>query len=204
MNAHTANLLPALGSPFAGGFFGGSLEVGGSRLAQVFAPIALGLHPGMRWSKSLKMVEGAMSFHDSRANTLAMAEAGSDLAAWALEQEINGEKDWAITALDVLELRYRMGKPTARKNSCWLRSGINLNACPPTHPYTPDFPAQTEIEIFREGGVEALKEDIYTTSTQLAGSVGYAWAQIFASGTQGNFHKSDSLPALLVRSVVIR
>jgi len=204
MNApETKIALPAIGAPFAGGFFIGVLEVGGTRFAQICAPKAEGLAKPATWNESWKAIEGAMSHHDGLANTEAMAAAGSELARWARAQTIGGFSDWAIPAIDQLELRYRIGKPTTRPNACWYRSGINISACPPTPPYTPEFPAQSEIAIFREGGAEALEEEWYWTSTQYAGGSDCAWVQLFGYGGQDGVLKSRSYPAVLVRSQII-
>ena len=48
------------------------------------------------WGEYGKRIEGADSYHDSRANTEAMAAAGSALAQKILALDIAGHTDWAL------------------------------------------------------------------------------------------------------------
>jgi hypothetical protein len=48
------------------------------------------------WGEYGKRIEGADSYHDSRANTEAMAAAGSELAQKILALDIAGHADWAL------------------------------------------------------------------------------------------------------------
>lgn len=48
------------------------------------------------WGEYGKRIEGADSYHDNRANTEAMAAAGSELAQKILALEIAGHTDWAL------------------------------------------------------------------------------------------------------------
>lgn len=194
---------PAIGSPFEGGFFAGQVAINGNVHAIILAPKAEGRHAPTAWNQSTKTVTGALSYHDGWLNTVAMAEAGSEVAKWALARSIAGYADWYIPALDELEQVYRNLKPTTAKNWCYARAGINLNACPPTVPYTPDLPAQTTVEAFREGGAEALEAEWYWTSTQDAGVDSWAWLQDFGDGSQNDTRKDLECPVVLVRRVVI-
>jgi hypothetical protein len=194
--------LPALALPLAGGFFAGMLEIGGSRFALVIAPKEGGRLHGP-WNTSSKSVEGAASLHDGMANTVAMAAAGSAIAKEALAREIGGQTGWYIPALDELEVIYRNLKPTTDKNDCFMRSGINLSAMPPTEPYTPDYPPQTPVLAFQEGGEQAIERGWYWTSTQNAGDSDWAWLQGFGHGLQYDRHKSVEAPVLLVRRQLI-
>lgn len=205
MNApETRIALPAIGEAFAGGYYAGLIEYGGSRFAIILAPAAEGRHDDAHWNSSRATVAGALSYCDGRANTKAMAEAGSELAKWALAQRIADREDWYIPAVDELEVVYRNLKPTTAKNGCWARAGINLHAVPPTLPYTPEEPRQTGVAAFQEGGEQAIADQYYWTSTQHAGDSGWAWCQYFGDGGQGYNHKSGELPALLVRRELIR
>jgi hypothetical protein len=142
-------------------------------------------------------VEDAYSLHDGLANTEAMARAGSALAQWALDHKLH------IPAVDELDLVYRTFKPTTQENDCWMRTGINMNAVPPLHPYTPEFPAQTEIEECRAGGAEATPTELLWTSTQSRTSSGWAWMQDFAGGSQDASLKDHEICAVAVRRVLI-
>ena len=75
------------GTPVEGGFFAGYIATPEGRFGIAVAPKAAGEIKG-QWLPRYKNVPGARSYYDCRANTLAMAEAGSDIArrilgAWA-------------------------------------------------------------------------------------------------------------------------
>lgn len=196
--------LPAvIGAPFEGGFFFDTIMVDRNPHAIIVAGKAEGEHAPARWHKNLKRVAGALSYFDSYANTVALAEAGSPIAQWALAQKINGFNDWCLPARDVLERIYRLGKPAKRQNYCYYRSGENPSAIPPTYPYTDELPGQTEIALFREGAAEALEPEGYWSSTQYEGDDGCAWAQGFDYGNQGVGLKGNEFRARLVRTIAI-
>src|SRR5690348_9212708 len=83
-----AILIP--GAAMAGGFFAGQIRIGQDLFAVIVAPKAGGEHADTPWNKSLKTVEGAQSYFDGRANTEAMATAGSEVAQWAKGLRIDG------------------------------------------------------------------------------------------------------------------
>jgi hypothetical protein len=99
---------------------------------------------------------------------------------------------------------YRNLKPTADANYCYARSGINMSAIEPTRPYTPDFPAQTNAELFMDGGEQAVDPAWYWSSTQHAAYSDYAWNQNFFNGNQGNNDTSSKFRARAVRRLVIQ
>lgn len=193
-----------IGAAVEGGFFAGLYKFDdGTTRALIVAPKAEGEHKPAVWIPRYKDVPGAKSWNDGRANTTAMAEAGSKLAQWALGLRIAGFDDWFIPSQDEQELLYRAFKPTAQQNGLYARSGINLSAIEPTRPYTLESPAQTGIELFREGGAEAFEADVYWTSTQHAAISLFAWAQWFLYGYQDGSGKDYKLRARAVRSVAI-
>jgi hypothetical protein len=188
----------AIGAPFEGGRLAGAINVGGSIYAIIEPPIAECLHPRIVWNRDRKLVEGAYSLHDGLANTEAMAKAGSELAEWALARKLY------IPSVDELDLVYRTFKPSTIPNDCWMRSGINMNAMPPMHPYMPEFPAQTTIEECRAGGAEAIPAEWIWTSTQSRYDSVWAWAQDFAYGDQDSSRKGSEFCAVAVRRVFIQ
>ncbi len=203
MNDITQSFLTiAPGTPFEGGFFGGNFTHAGTNYALIVAPKAEGQSGGI-WIPRNKDVPGAKSYNDGIANTMAMAEADSKLAQWALALRIADYADWYLPSQDELEILYRNLKPATAENYCYVRSGINLSALPPTRPYTPDFPVQTQAEAFRLGGPEAFDEAWYWSSTQHAANSGGAWNQHFVDGGQGNHYKSFEARARAVRRLVI-
>ena len=185
------------GTMFEGDIFLGRILVEGVAYAIFQPPKVLSEHAPAIWNESLKSVKGALSWCDGLANTKAMAKAGSKLAQWALDGKLY------LPSLDEQELQYRIMKPSAMKNSCYARSGINLSAQPPTHPYTPGFPKQTKLKAFREGGPEAFERAWYWNSTQHAADPGCAWVQLFGDGDQSYGLKSFGCRARAVRRIKI-
>jgi len=201
LRAEVELLVP--GAPFAGGYFVSTINVNGQQRVLIVAPKDTG-ELRSAWNASDKSVDGTLSYCDGRANTQAMADAGSYLAQHVQGLLIEGFGDWYLPAQDELELIYRNLKPTADENSLWARSGMNVSAVPPTYAYTPDSPAQTVSEAFRAGCAQAFEEAWYWSSTQRAGDPGYAWMQHFDNGHQGYDHKSNQYRARAVRSFPIQ
>lgn len=203
MDTIERSAIPALaGTPFGGGFFVERYMQGGHERALIVAPKAEGYFESI-WHKSRKDVPGALSYDDGMGNTVAMAEAGSAIAKKVLGLKIGGVDGWHIPAQDQLELCYRVLKPTTTKNYLWARSGINLSALPPTRPYLAEFPKQTLLPLFQEGGAEAFHARWHWTSTQRAHYAGWAWMQAFDDGYQNYGVKDYSYWVCAVRSVII-
>jgi hypothetical protein len=59
------------------------------------------------------------------------------------------------------------------------------------------------LKAFNEDQPDGIAQAWYWTSTQYAGTEGYAWYQTFYDGNQGNGHKDDELRARAVRRVAI-
>ncbi|EPY0340506.1 DUF1566 domain-containing protein [Pseudomonas aeruginosa] len=202
MNAHHKNTLPsAVGTPFEGGFYMGQYQIQGERFALIRAPKALGFHAPIHWGEYGLLIPDADSFVDGLANTKAMAEAGSKLAAWALGLSIGGHNDWYLGARDENEMIYRVCKPTTDENWCSFRDGDNPSSLPPGYPYTAVAPGQSPIAIFQDGGEEALEACSYWTSTQ--NGPGYAWFQTFGGGGQFSGVKGHARPAFAVRRIKV-
>lgn len=197
MNAITQAALPTTaGTPFAGGFYAGRFQIDGTEYALIVAPKAQGEHQAV-WGKYGQDIEGARSYNDGRANTEAMAEAGSALAQWALQLDIEGHSDWYLPSRDELELCYRNLKPTEDENYCTWRDGDNPSSLPLGYPYTADSPAQAADPAFQDDGDEAFQPVTYWSSTQY--SPGNAWVQHFGGGYQNYGHKVGTRRAVAVR-----
>jgi len=199
--ASPAVSLPAIGQPFGGGFFSGITRDPdtGKRYLNITAGAEHELVGA--WGKYGEKIEGASSFTDSRANTEAMAAAGSELAQKVLVLDIGGFTDWAIPARDVQELQYRHFKPTTEANWEYGRSGDNPNSEPVGLLYTDESPTQTSIEAFREGGPEAFQDRAYWSSSQR--SANCAFDVHFGDGYQLNTVKGIELRVRPVRSQLI-
>jgi hypothetical protein len=188
------------GTPFAGGFYAGRIRTRDAVYALIVAPKAEGETQG-KWLPRATDVPAACSCHDGRANTAALAEAGSPLAKWAQDLRIEGHDDWYLPSRDELEVLYRALKPTTQENWTHFRDGENPSAEPIGYPYTKSAPAQTEAGAFRDGSEQAFESAWHWSSTQY--SPGYAWDQVFADGYQSNDVKSYAGRARAVRRLVI-
>lgn len=203
MKSSLQEIKPIIGTSMAGGFYAGRILIDGNPFAIIVAPKAKGEHKPAIWIPDYKGIPGAKSYFDGLTNTKAMAESGSKLAQWAIDLRIGGFDDWYLPAQDEIELAYRNLKPTTEKNWCYFRSGINLSAIEPTRPYTPDFPQQTEAELFKAGGSESFDEAWYWSSTQHVSDSGCAWVQGFSDGDQDCTGTDDEVRARAVRRLPI-
>jgi len=203
MKSSTAEILPLLGTSMGGGFYAGRIRIEDQVYALIVAPKAEGEHAATTCIARNKSVPEALSYCDGLANTMAMADAGSKLAKWALDLRIGGNDDWYLPAQDELEFIYRNLKPSDNQNYCRARSGINLSAIDPTLPHTLEVPAQTLAEAFQKGAEQAFDLDWYWTSTQHASNSGSAWSQNFLRGNQDYYHKLSELRARAVRRLIL-
>ncbi|HDS0925499.1 TPA: DUF1566 domain-containing protein [Pseudomonas putida] len=201
MNA-VEQAIPAIGQAYRGGFVTGITRdpETGERHLWITAGAAYELEG--RWGEFGEKIQGADSHTNSRANTEAMAAAGSELAKQVLALEIGGYSDWAIPARDVQELQYRHFKPTTEASYCWNRDGDNPNSEPVGLLYTEESPGQTVHEMFRAGAPEAFQRAWYWSSSQRSANL--AFNVYFADGTQGSFGKSDELRVRPIRSEIIQ
>lgn len=189
-----------IGTPFEGGYYGGIFTFGGDVYANIVSSKALGEFSDVQWGKYGKLITGADSFFDGLANTLAMAESGSEIAQRVLDLRIAGRDDWHIGARDIVEMQYRHFKPTAADNYVY-RHGENPGSLPVGYPYTVHFPGQTPVDLFREGGPEAFEAELYWTSTQ--SSAYGAWLQYFSVGCQDLASKNLGCRVRAVRRLKI-
>lgn len=189
------NIPAAIGAAFGGGYYAGQYTIGGQTFALIMAGAAGELSG--RWNSDFAAVEGAASENDGLANTIAMAAAGSKLAARVQALDIGGHTDWFIPSKDELEMLYRAFKPSTTRN--WTGDGANASSIPPGADYTSDSPAQTSVEALREDEPDALIPAWYWSSTQHADYAVCAWPQDFGYGGQYYVHKSSAGRARAVR-----
>lgn len=97
--------LPAIGQPFAGGFYAGRVFFDGAEHAVIDAGLEFQLE-AQWWDRGGPRpdIRGAKSFEDGLANTIAMAEAGSAVAQKVLRLVIRGTSGWYIPSIRELEL----------------------------------------------------------------------------------------------------
>lgn len=179
MSLITAATLPAIGTPMPGGFLGARyLDETGVLAGLIVSYAEVGDFDPVPWMKKPLDVPGACSLLDGLANTMAMAEAGSEIAQTILGLEIDGVGGWHIPALDQM---------TGLRVTAMPRAGI--------------VPAQSMAEVFQAGNAEAFRQEWYWTSTQY--SSGYAWLQYFSDGTQGNYLKGSRGRVRAVRKCLL-
>jgi len=196
------NNTPSIGThlPEHGGHFGGVIRHGAALLAVIWAPKAEGETKGA-WLPTYTDVPAARITFDSVTNTLAMAEAGSELAKWATGLTIGGFTDWVLPARDVLELAYRHLKPTTEETGGYFRDGDNPSSVPAGFPYAIQPVLQTTAEAFQAGNAEAFEDSLYWSSTQYSDV--NAWYLNFCYGSQDYGGKSAELRARAVRLIQI-
>lgn len=192
--------IPEIGAPYGGGFVTSIYQQDGQRYLLITAGAAHELEG--EWGEYGTKIDGADSMTDSRANTEAMAAAGSELAQKVLALDIGGFTDWAIPARDVQELQYRNLKPTTDQNYCWSRDGENHNSVPVGELYSKESPAQTAVAAFQAGGAEAFKPRWYWSSSQRSADI--AFYMRFDGGSQGYYAKVLELSVRPVRSELIQ
>lgn len=196
--AAPAVTLPEIGQAYGGGFVTGIYQQDGQRYLLITAGAAHELEG--EWGEYGVKIDGASSLTDSRANTVAMAKAGSELAKQVLALEIGGYSDWGIPARDVQELQYRHFKPTTDRNYCWGRDGENHCSVPMGELYTEESPVQTQLPAFQAGGAEAFQPRWYWSSTQR--SAYGAFSMGFDGGGQDYGGKNDELRVRPVRRFI--
>ncbi len=187
------------GTPLAGGFY--VARYFDQHTREEFVLIDAGRAGDLKgvWGEYGKDIEGARSYTDGLANTIAMAEAGSPIAQAALQLRIGGCDDWQLPARDQQELQYRYLKPSTDENWCSFRDGENPSVVPATYPYTKESPAQTVAEAYRAGGPEAFRPEWHWSSTQYGPST--AWFQYFDDGNQSLNAKLNEFAGRAVRRV---
>lgn len=191
-----------IGQPYGGGFFSGITvdPATGKRYRNITASAEHELVGA--WGEYGKKIEGTDSFVDGRANTEAMAAAGSELAQKVLALTIGDHNDWAIPARDQQELQYRHFKPTTEENWAGRRDGDNPHSEPVGLLYSEEDPKQTVHESFRKGGPEAFRDAWYWSSSQR--SAYDAFYMYFGDGSQDYGDKDDELRVRPVRSEIIQ
>lgn len=123
MSAPTITTLPPLRAlwPGQGGHFAGLLP-GIANPAEldvlIVSPVALGEFNG-EWGKYGKTIKGADSYDDGRANTIAMAKAGSAIAKHVQALEIEGHADYFIGSQADMHLCVATSKALFQQRGYW-------------------------------------------------------------------------------------
>lgn len=129
-------------------------------------------------------------------------------AHWCNNLSINGFSDWYLPARDELELLWRNLKPNTASNVTTARpsvsgsssfgeytdlvtaNGANRNSDANGAAYTTSAPAQTGATAFRTGGTEAFIASYHWSSSEEAGTKG--WAMGLGLGTTAGAQFSNN------------
>jgi hypothetical protein len=154
---YLAEPFAALGSPLAGGFFGGEITIGGERFALIVAPKAEGEKEELEYKlKARDTADGTDSDGDGLANSELINDDNHPAAQFCRSLRIGGLDDWYLPSRDELAMLCR-----------------NLG---PTRATTPD--------LFKSSGSEAFDTTWYWSSTEYAQYSNLAWVVGFSNGTQ--------------------
>ncbi len=155
------------------------------------------------------VVTGATSLYDSKYNTDILVALGPqyEAATWCASLDVEGCTDYVLPARNELEVAYYNLKNVTQANRVdGGNRGNNANAVPPWEPVSTNYatarPAQTTVDAFKFGGVEAFAEDDFWSSSE--GSSSTAWKQSFVSdypGTQYNLARTYLLSVRAFRII---
>ena len=168
--------LPALGLPFAGGFFAGEYVLNGDRYALVVAPKAEGEKLNVEYKKkSLGTADCTDSDDDGVTNSEIINNANHPAVQFCRSLRAGGFDDWYLPSRDELM-------------RIWMALGPNRKNTP---------------ELFRSGGTEAFGDRWYWSSTEYASYPLLAWLVYFGNGSQSSYSKYHSCGVRAVRRLKI-
>ncbi len=193
--------------PYGGGYVAGYISVAGNGIADhmlIVSPKASG-ETRVAWdTESVGVTTGFTSYIDGPTNSAGLAALGPQYAAATFCEglTINSYSDWYLPAINELEVAYYNLKNVTQDNYRPGVYGSNPNAVPPWEPvstsYTAARPAQTTVDAFKVGGVEAFANDSFWSSSE--GSSTAAWYQYFYSGGPGYQYNTTKTIVTYVRA----
>lgn len=211
-NQLTVEDLPAIGSPFRGGYYAGLISHNGNGIpthALIVAPAATGASgTGYPVTTNLRLkttgtdtpgtygtVSNSISTttYDGATNTSFMTDASHPAGSFCSNLTIGGYNDWYLPAPRELSIIYENLKPTTDQN---LDAGLNSYAVPPRltarSTSTPaSNPARTGALLFQSGQSEAFPAAIHWTSQQVSSSFPNLQETIeFLNGTSSSADKT--------------
>ena len=195
-----------IGDPFGGGFFAGYISETADGVAThmlIVSPKASG-ETTAAWDTVGGVTTGFTSLIDGPTNSAGLAALGAryEAATFCEGLTINGYSDWYLPARNELEVAYYNLKNVTQANYSPGSYGSNANAVPPWEPvstnYTSARPAQTTVDAFKVGGVEAFADSYFWSSSEYSSTL--AWVQTFYSGGPGNQDGSTKTDVYYVRA----
>jgi hypothetical protein len=180
--------VPTIGGSYAGGYFAGQINDGGTIYNLIVAPKATGESSSTLQYKTTNSADANPNSRNEVYGKLATDQFNDvDHPAFQFAKglSIGGFTDWYVPAKNELEILYYNLKPTTGANN--TSSGINPNAVPPrASNYTASVPGQTTVALFQTGGSEALNggAGAYWSATESSSSGGNAWRQRADNGNQ--------------------
>jgi hypothetical protein len=159
--------LPAIGTAYEGGYYGGLISQsmnGVATHALIISPKASG-QSSRACKTSNTATTGASSTFDGWANSNAANDAAHPATQWARGLSIATFSDWYIPALFELEILYRRFKPDGSEGNVTTH-GANPYAVPASANYTFSSPAQTAFPLFAIGSAQEFLAGGMGTSTQ--------------------------------------
>lgn len=114
--------------PEQGGIYIGLKATPDGKAFHVVAAIGEHELEDQQWGEYGKLIDGPDSYHDGRANTEAMAAAGSALGKAILALDIAGHADWALPSQADGHLLAANAKHLMKQDECyWLSTQYSAN-----------------------------------------------------------------------------
>lgn len=184
-----------IGQAFGGGYYVGQVAVGGGSVAThylVVAPKAVGMSGLIQWGTASTSFTNSVI--DGPSNSASLNSVSYPAAYFCEGLTIGGYTDWYLPARHELEIAFFNLKPTTQTNRTQPGSGVNPYAVPArASVYTADFPVQTTVAIFQNGGAEFFKwTDNFQDPTHWTSSSRFtsAYCQRFSQGEQHEVPKT--------------
>ena len=181
-----------IGQKFEGGYLAGVIRVRDSAYAVLVA--LKSTECSIQVKTRCSGTPNTQLVNDGWSNTNAMNDVEHPAAQYCRSLNVGGYADFYLPSRDELELCYRNLKPTDWVNATYssgilsgnlsLATGTTLNSIPSRAAYTETNPAQTIVNAFQTGGIDAFDETYYWTSTESSSHTTFSLIQYFSDGGQ--------------------
>lgn len=195
-----------IGAAYGGGFYAGSINIGGTGYYLIIADKTVGESSARKWGV-YGTATGITSVTNGPTNTTSLAALGSAYEAAIFCENLNtgGFTDWYLPATNELEVCYYYLKPGVTANN--TGSGANANAVTPetiSLDYVTKNPPQTSATNFRTGAsaqefATVSPSPFYYTSTQATNDTAYVIR--FTTGEQNSNADKNTSGYYLTRAI---